>query len=445
MLPVQADSTAVAAIRASSVLAFIAQFDTNPFAISRVLRQIRDEDPGWFHECALRAMAELPESTGIRFIATLVPLSEPVLELIANPKAFEYAGSKRIVEVMRRIDTQTEAKLVRLISQNPARPLPPQSTDRILDVVDEITDSPRLVPVLMQIFRSASPYLRARLSLSIGRLHRNKEWIEERMRDPDSRVRANAVEANWGQKDEPALSLFAAALRDVHHRVIANGAVGLYYAGDLRSLRMFGELLESPVAATRSAGLWAIGHVQDTRFQGRIAGVNEERDVMVRRSLVVAQARLKRAVELRTEQPKLQLRLIKSTRQMLPACPEEALPRFHNHVFLEVKQPEGSAPFQAVKPIQFQIYENDEAILDYSIQVRTSYFKPHCYDIYFDAATRPTDANGAPTPVRHLKIAVLVEGASGEHESYDFGETPEPKPVVEKPAAEPVHTWNAFR
>ena len=151
------------AIRAGSIEALVAQFDANPFTTSRSLRQLRDADPGRFQEFALLAIGELPENAGLRFVATLVPLSEPILELIANPKAFTEDGARRIVEVMRRVDSQTEAKLLRLITGNPANPLPSQMVDRILDLVDAVSDSPRLVPVLMQIFRSADSYLRARL------------------------------------------------------------------------------------------------------------------------------------------------------------------------------------------------------------------------------------------------------------------------------------------
>ena len=109
--------------RTASVESLIAQFDNNPFVISRALRQLRDTDAGRFEEAALRAIAGSPESSGIRFVARLIPLNDAVLELIANPQAFEMDGCRRIVEVMRRIDAQTESKLIRQISE---RHLPPR-------------------------------------------------------------------------------------------------------------------------------------------------------------------------------------------------------------------------------------------------------------------------------------------------------------------------------
>ena len=446
MLPALRGVQQAAAIRAFSVEALVAQFDSNPFGVSRALRQLRDLDPGRFQEASLRAIADMAENSGIGFVAKLVPLTEPILELIANPKAFEQAQARRILEVMRRIDNQTEAKLLRLISANPAKPMPPQMSDRILELVDAVSDGPRLVPVLMQLFRSANPYVRARLSLSIGKHHRNKVWLEDRMRDPDPRVRANAVEANWQHKDAAAQTLFATALRDTHHRVIANGAVGLYYAGDLRSLRVLGELLDHEDPTCRASGLWAIGHLQDTRFLDAMTAPTDEKDGTVLRSFVVAQARLKRALALRDEQPKLNLRLIKATHQPLPQTPSPATGDapilFRNHVFLEVLNPDGTAPLQGLKAMQFHIFENDEAILEYSVQERTSHGKHGSYDLYFDAATKAQEVDGKATTVRHLRVVVLTECANGEHDSYDFGDA-EPK-SAETPAAEPVHAWNAF-
>jgi len=426
----------------------IAQFDGNPFAISRVMRQLRDTDFGRFQESALRAIASLPESSGIRFLATLIPLSEPVLEIVANPIAFDEPSARRIIEVLRRIDSQAEAKLLRLITSNPGRPLPPPMIDRILDIVDALTEGPRLVPALMQIFRSANPYLRARLSLSIGKHHRNKDWIEDRMRDNDPRVRANTVEANWLQTDETAMTLFNTALRDTHHRVAGNGAVGLYYAGDVRALLVFGELLGSTDPTRQATGVWAVGHVQDTRFQAQVSALADCPDLIVHRSVVLTLGSLKRITEIRGEQPRLQLRLIKAVRRPMLGA------RWHNHLFLEVKQPQGGAPIHGMKPMNFHIFENGEAVLDYSVRERTSYIKRGTYDIYFTSIEKPDpmgDGKAMPALPPHQLIVVLTEHAFGEHELHapvpepEPVPMPEPVPTIDTPPAEPEFKWDGFK
>ena len=436
MLPVPAEAPNAAASFRVNIDALIGQFDLSPFAISRALRQLRELEPIPFQEAALGAIAGLPESSGTRFIATLVILNEPVLELIVNPAAFEAERARRIVQAIRRTDSQTEAKLLRLISANPARPLPQAVTDRILDIVDSVSEGPRLVPVLMQIYRSANAHLRARLALSIGRHHRNKDWLEDRMRDIDPRVRANAVEANWNQTDDAALTLFNSALRDPHHRVVGNGAVGLYNVGDIRSLRVFGELLGHPEPSWRATGLWVVGHLHELRFQSRVEALAGDSDLCVRRAYTVASAQLKRIADLRAEQTKLRLRLIKVTRQVLDGTPA----RCHTHVFLEVKQPEGGSAIPGLKALRFHVFENAEGILDYTVQERTSYNTRGAYDIYFSSEAMASNA-----AVRHLQIYVLTDTAIGEENSYDFGGTA-PTKVEAEPPIEPVATtWNVFR
>lgn len=436
-MPVSGDISATA-VRAGSLDDLLAQFDAKPFATSRALRQLRDSETARFVESALRVIAEQPESASIRFLATLIPLTDQILELIAHPKAFDEAGARRIIEVMRRIDSQTESRLLRLITANPAKPLAPQIIDRILDVIDSITDTPRLVPVLMQIYRAASPYLRARLALSIGRHHRNKDWIEDRMRDTDARVRANAVEANWNCKDDQALNLFNAASRDNHHRVAANGAVGLYWAGDIRSLRLLADLAEHPEPNWRAAGLWAIGHIQDTRFLSLLeTSMCDEKDVTVRRSMIVAMARVKRAADLASELQRLTVRLIKATRQSLPPGSGESAARCQNHLFVEVKAPDDS-PVRSLKPLQFQVAEDNRAVFDYSVQARTRYVKPGCYDVYFTSANSSEEPQNPPP---HLRVTVVTECATG---TYDSREVLAASVTAAKEQEEKPRIWDAF-
>ena len=83
-----------------------------------------------------------------------------------------------------------------------------------------------MVPVLMHLFRAAPKNIQARLAITIGRHHRNLDWVEERLRDEDSRVRANMIEVFWGDTSQEALEIFRAALRDPDSRVRGNAALG---------------------------------------------------------------------------------------------------------------------------------------------------------------------------------------------------------------------------
>jgi hypothetical protein len=422
------------------------EFQTNPFAISRTLRELRNANIDQFPQWALQILARSNESSATRFLATLVPLSDDVLECIANPALFEEVQARRILRALRAVDPQTETKLLRQITASPGKVLPPAITDRILDLVDNVSDGPRLVPVLMQIYRTANPHLRARLARSIGKHHRNKDWLDDRMRDPDPRVRANAVEANWGHSDEQALNLFSRALRDPHHRVIGNGAVGFYLAADVRSLTVLSDLLSNEEAIFRSAGVWAAGQLCDARFYPRVAGLSDDTDIGVRRGVVVALAKLKRQLDARTEMPKLKLRLMKATRTPIsdPGGDPENLV-FQNHLFLEVKNA-SDAPIAGLKPLQFSIYENDAVILDYSVQERTKYPKPGAYDIYFTAKSDYQSPETGADMV-HIRIVISLESGVGEQDSYTFFDShADTNGKAEQPKPDPAETgWSVLR
>jgi len=180
-------------------------------------------------------------------------------------------------------------------------------------------------------------------------------------------------------------------------------------------------LIRHEVAGRRAAGLWAVAHVEDTRFHHLLANMIDESDPMVHRLLATAAGRLKRASEIRSEGEKLQLRIIKETRKALPSTKDGVPPKFHNHVFLEVKGPGGKYTLQGLGPLQFHIFENDQAILEYSAQERTSYIKPGTYDLYFTSCGK--------SPKHHLQIIVVTETASGEYDSYDSGPA---EPAVEE-------------
>lgn len=415
------------AVRTVSVDSLIATFDTHAYTVSRALRQMRETNPEFFYSSALRIIATSPENSGTRFLATLIPVEDPILEIVANPLAFDLAGAKRIVEALRKLDSLVESRLLRLISANPSKAPSPQTIDRILDIADEFSEGARLVPVLMQVFRTADVYSRARLALSIGKHHRNKDWLEARMRDPDPRVRANAVEANWKKGDDTAIFVFKAAIRDEHSRVIGNGVVGLYYLGHVRILRYLTELLNTPNPHCRAAAIWAIGHLAETRFEKSIARCAGEKDLLVRRCLVVTQAQLKRAAEIRAQQPKLNLSLIKATRQAAPGCPSPGNgQQFQFRVYLEVGGSDGPAALTGLQELQFHLLAGDQPVLDYSVQERSS--KAGSYDIYFSVVSLCKEGE-IPAPADRIELAVVAAGAIGEISISGFRE-PDAKPEL---------------
>lgn len=361
------------------------QFESNPFLFSRELRDLRTTDTALFQQAALRKMASAPDGPGVRFLATLVPLTDPVLEVIANPDAFTLDESKRILDLARQNDPQAEAKLLRLLGGHPHRQLSPGIIDRILDLADAFEDATRLVPTLMQVYRTANPVLRARLTLSLGRLHRNREWIDERMKDHDAIIRAHTVESNWGMSDELATYLFKLALRDPDAQVVGKGAAGLYFAGEVRSLAIIGRLLENKLPHLRAAGLHAISEIRDVRFQNMAATLIADRDPEVRRQLLPALNRLKRASESRAHLAELVVD-VRDTGSRVPGSEEVCYT-------VELLGHGGFERVASLRPLDFAIYEDQQPVLDYRIDPDSGIYRIYFIPSRQNCAVRITAAD----------------------------------------------------
>ncbi len=165
-----------------SVQSLVVEFEHDPFSVSRALRDLRDANPEAFEWAAFRSLAETSDCAGTRHLVTLVHEDENLLRRITNPHLLALQEAVRLVNALRQSDPQTEVKLLRMIMPG-AEPVADEVTERVLDLIDAVTDSPKLVPVLMQLYRAAPDRIRARLATTIGRHHRNRDWVEERLHD----------------------------------------------------------------------------------------------------------------------------------------------------------------------------------------------------------------------------------------------------------------------
>ena len=83
----------------------------------------------------------------------------------------------------------------------------PPEIQRLMDILAETSDGTRILPSLIALTRLPNPYLQSKAVLMIGRMNRNVKWVQSRLAESDSRVRANAIEAIWGLDTEEARNL----------------------------------------------------------------------------------------------------------------------------------------------------------------------------------------------------------------------------------------------
>lgn len=394
-----------------TVRTIVQDFPQDPFHASRLLRERRDQDFSAFETDALRSLAELEDSPGARYLVTLLRQEEDesLLARAVDPASFDLARAVRVVSALRRVDPQADVRLARMLLGNA---LAPGHAHRALEVLEAISDGPRLVPVLLQLYRhlAENSPAKPRLLAIIAKYHRNREWIDDRLREADPLVRAVIVEAFLGESSADALSVFRHSAQDPHPKVAAAAAVGLYQAGLVESLPLIGARLgASPLPEDRGWAAWAMGRTQDPRFLRDLSLLVKDADAQVRKQAFQSLGTMKKAATRAPgEKPKekCSLRFIKLHR----ASTEGVL-----HILFEVAATEDRAPVRKIHPLEVVVTENGLPVFEYTLQERVKYPKPGVYDLHFHS-------RGTGAAMLAVEVAVHTERHEGSHTTYWFGD-----------------------
>ncbi len=185
---------------------------------------------------------------------------------------------------------------------------------RLLELLARSVETERLGAMLAKLCDHPDERIRSKVAVLAGSMVRQNPAFAGLLKDVDPRVRANAVEALWGRRDEESVELFREAGREAHPRIAANGLYGLYLAGDITCIPNILKLARDDELTRKLAGAWLIGKTSDARFH-----------IIVRESLAVSTGSLRsallkagRKIKQRQEQlmagPRLPLRLIELSR-----------------------------------------------------------------------------------------------------------------------------------
>ncbi len=267
-------------------------FDQDPSNSRTLIREMLGDDPRAFLPKALAVLREQPESRGAQYVITLLVAHELLLPALCDP-SLDREQAVALARGALRVDSMADITLAKALvhrnEQTVARPA------RLMDILDEISSGTRILPSLLRLLRHDDPHIRSKAVLMIGRGSRGVRWIERRLADTDSRVRANAIESMWGLNRPEARSLLQKALRDPNNRVAANAVLGLYLLGDCASIPQLLKMGQSDAPPWRSTAAWVMGETADPRFLIAIAERLCDADPAVRRRAYWALSRVKAA------------------------------------------------------------------------------------------------------------------------------------------------------
>jgi len=249
-------------------------------------------DPIGFPPAVLEVLGGAPDLPGVQFMVAMLASEPDWLRSICDPEKYTLDQSLDLLQRAHKLDPQAEIKLAEMLG------LRGSSTDaeaRFASRVFAVLKRSRPVvalPALRHLSKCREARVRSKAVLMIGRIYQNPKLVHQGEPEQDPRVAANGVEALWGMATSSAREVFVKAALDAHHRIAANGIVGLYLMGDECSIPFLFHLSNSDKPLSRAAAAWAMGHLEDPRFVPRLARLRQDADPATRQGAFRSMARV---------------------------------------------------------------------------------------------------------------------------------------------------------
>ena len=256
--------------------ACVRSYDRDAAANGRSIRELLRANRQAFYSGALDLLKSADDSRGSQYLISVLADSHLLVQALSD-LALSKAEAVSLAQAAVQAGVMADVLIAKHLMEvaHDIENICPPPIQRVIDVLAEIADGGRVLPLLMTLVRQKNPYLQSKAVLMIGRLNHNVKWVQSRLAEPDPRVRANAVEALWGVDSEEARKLLRSASRDSHGRVAGNALIGLYRLGDHTVIPELMKMAESESRRFRTSAAWVMGETGDPRFTkslGRMVG-----------------------------------------------------------------------------------------------------------------------------------------------------------------------------
>jgi hypothetical protein len=276
--------------------ALVQGFDRDAKENRELIRGLLDDDRRAFYSNTIEILKAGTDSRGAQCLIGLLVANDFLLPALCDP-TLTGEEALSLARAAIRADSTADIILARRLADyvSGGRPIRPEDTARLLDILGEISDGTRILPSLMRVMRHSDAYLRSKAVLIIGRGSKSVTWARTRLSEADPRVRANAVEALWGLDTPAARDLLHFAARDQNNRVAGNALIGLYSVGDSSVIPKILQMASHDSILFRSTAAWVMGESGDPRFTESLGVLLRESNNMVRKRGFVALGQIKTA------------------------------------------------------------------------------------------------------------------------------------------------------
>jgi HEAT repeat protein len=267
------------------LLRSVSEYSTNSLS-APAMRRFAAETPALFTTVAIEMLLTEAEGPGYRYLATLLAGQPGLFKQLTTPSSLT---RRQAVALARRLLAADPSLDVRLAYQLPGRngvtpdTLVGEYAERALDILDEISPGRLVVPILNHLARHADPKISSRATLLIGKRVRNVAFAKRLIvESTDPRVRANAIEAIWGNTHPSVKKLFWDCVEDRDNRVVGNAIVGLFLAGEHEVPELLKRLARDTQAEFRMTSAWTMGRTGDTEFISTLSPLITDENAGVR-------------------------------------------------------------------------------------------------------------------------------------------------------------------
>jgi len=266
----------------------------------RDLRRLLEKDSAAFLQAACRILKASPEKGGVGPLLDLLWGSSLLLTSLIDPTLLSLPAATALAQRWIACDPMLDIKLLQIgfpmgeddtiARVDMARPR------RAMEIVASLPPNRHVLLSLARLLRHPDAHVRSKAALLYARASLNPDWVRKMLAEPDSRVRANAVEGLWESKTSLSAALFREAALDPDHRVAANALIGLHHCGETDGVitDVLGNMLRSHDPRARSAAAFACGYIMDANSTAALEALLRDRDASVRGQALRALIRIRR-------------------------------------------------------------------------------------------------------------------------------------------------------
>ncbi len=262
------------------------QLEQNPAQARKSLRTAWEQSPPAEFRAATVGLIARGQGAGPRFLVTFLLQNDALESNLGNHDAYTREEALTIARVAHKVDPSLDVKLAMQLAGRHVTE--EKDAGRILDILEVISQPSTLLPLMSGIMQHPNAKVRSKAALLMGKGNRNAAWVRQQLREPNERVRANAVESLWGLDSDDIVSLFHAASIDTHRRTAVNGMVGLYLSHKIESLSLLANAAQHGDAHFRASAAWGMGHTHDLRFVPPLTRLVRDADPTVRSNALKA-------------------------------------------------------------------------------------------------------------------------------------------------------------